>query len=386
MSGPVGGRRAQPARLLDPSARAQLTGAEARLAELFARAPTPQGLDDHGLARVHARLRGPARSTLLRAWRVGLAAGALLTGMVGVGLAARYAGLPLPFVSAVRAPAPPPRARPPRPSPPPAPPAPAVVAPPPAPPAPAVAAPPPLPPGQAPVFVPARPASVRPFARGSAPHPRPLAIVAPVRPVPADPSPQAPPLPPLAPPSLPSPSAAPPAPASLPEPERPPVALASEASLLQEALGHLRLERDGRAALEVLDRYAAFHPAGVLAPEAARARVDALFLLGQRQQARRQLETLTLEARGRDLELSVVRGELRAEAGDLSAAERDFSRVLGARAPAALAERALHGRAVCRQRRGDAAGAARDFAAYRRRFPGGRFAPRPPEIMPPEGL
>jgi hypothetical protein len=74
----------------------------------------------------------------------------------------------------------------------------------------------------------------------------------------------------------------------------------------------------------------------------------------------------------------VVRGELRAEAGDCAAAEHDFSRALAARPPAALAERALHGRGVCRLRRGDQAGAARDFAAYDRRFPQGRFARRRP--------
>lgn len=199
---------------------------------------------------------------------------------------------------------------------------------------------------------------------------------------------------PLAPPPSATPSSATPPPAVIPErtsvadplwpeppvappaaaPPRTRAALAEESALLAEALGHLRRERDGAAAIAVLDRYSLRYPQGLLRAEADRARVDALFLTGARDEARRRLDAMALETRGRDLELLVVRGELRAPR-DCVAAERDFSRALAATAPASLVERALHGRALCRATRGDQDGAARDRAEYARRFPLGRFAP-----------
>jgi hypothetical protein len=314
MSVPAGnGRRPEPPRLLDPAARAQLSAAEARLAELFARAPAPRGLDDRGLARVRARLRGHPRGGRPRAWRVGLAAGGLLLGLAGAGMAARYAGLPLPLYTPLvdRAPAPPaPRRR----GPVITPHAPALLTPPaappptaatPSPPA-AAAAPSPLPAAlAAPSPPPAQPPAAPPPAAPSPPPPSPVAAIRgaprapqarrvasapppvllpptsppeappPAQPPPASPSVAPPPvlLPPLEPvvpvATDPAPSAI--ATASPPEDDRGASALASEAGLLQEALLRLRRDRDGEAALEVLDRYAAFHPAGVLAPEARRA-------------------------------------------------------------------------------------------------------------------
>jgi tetratricopeptide (TPR) repeat protein len=149
--------------------------------------------------------------------------------------------------------------------------------------------------------------------------------------------------------------------------------LAEETRLLARALTSLRRDRDGAAALAVLDRYRSTFPVGLLRPEAARARVDALFLLGRRDEAAAALDALTLEPRGRDLELLLVRAELRGQQ-DCSAAVADFDRILNAVTSGVLAERALYGLAVCRAQQGDRLGAERAFQDYLRRFPTGRFA------------
>jgi hypothetical protein len=120
--------------------------------------------------------------------------------------------------------------------------------------------------------------------------------------------------------------------------------------------------------------YRARYPEGTLKHEAESARIDALLLLGRDDDALAELRRLPLQAQGRDLELRLIRGEL-AAATDCARAVADFDRVLAERAPEAFAERALHGRAACRARLGDQAGAKRDLAAYLRRFPAGRFAP-----------
>jgi hypothetical protein len=161
-------------------------------------------------------------------------------------------------------------------------------------------------------------------------------------------------------------------------------ALAEEARLLEVALASLRRGRDGEAALAALatlDRYQATFPEGLLRAEAARARIDALFILGRQGEAQAALDALALEPRGRDLELLVVRGELRARQ-DCRRAIGDFKSALSAVASGPLAERALYGLATCLYEQGDEAAAARASADYLRRFPGGRFAgaiesPRP---------
>jgi hypothetical protein len=161
--------------------------------------------------------------------------------------------------------------------------------------------------------------------------------------------------------------------APAPEPAATPSALALETSLLGEALTRLRQHRDARAALESLDAYDARFPRGALRREADGTRIDALLLLGRDGEALTVLRRLTLEPRGRDQELRVIRGELLA-ATSCHEALTDFDRVLAEPAPAALAERALHGRAACLAELGDASGAARDLREYLSRFPDGRFA------------
>ena len=64
--------------------------------------------------------------------------------------------------------------------------------------------------------------------------------------------------------------------------------------------------------------------------------------------------------------LLVTRGKLRAAASRCAEASVDFGHVLGE----AGDKQALFGRAVCRQKLGDEAGAHADLERYRREFPG----------------
>jgi tetratricopeptide (TPR) repeat protein len=163
----------------------------------------------------------------------------------------------------------------------------------------------------------------------------------------------------------------------------PPASAASELSresqALERALTALRRDHDPARALALLERYAADFPAGMLRLEADVARVDAHLALGQRAAALAILDRLPLERVGRGLELRVVRAELYAER-DCGRAARDFDHVLAASPPASLDERALYGRANCRTRLGDPAGARADLERYLMRYPNGRFATRAREL------
>jgi hypothetical protein len=209
----------------------------------------------------------------------------------------------------------------------------------------------------------------------------------------ATPQPQPQPVPPLEtpPPGPPSgvapaatsrPAAVPsfPAPAPVPRiaphasaPELGPSELAQETRLLRVALAELRQQHDGAAALATLNEYLQHFPNGTLLAEARRARVDALLLLGRSDEAQGALERLKLEPVGRGQELLLIRGELRARR-DCADAIADFDVVVGHAAPPRFAERALFGRAVCRQHEGQRGAARADALAYLERFPAGRFA------------
>ena len=151
--------------------------------------------------------------------------------------------------------------------------------------------------------------------------------------------------------------------------------LGQEAASLELALSALRGGGDGRAGrgLEAIDRHLREFPNGPLELEARVARVDALLLLGRRQDARRELSALPIERVGRKHELRLIRAELRSD-DDCRAAISDFDVLVGGPLPAAWAERALFGRGACLLKVGDRAGAERDFARYLREFPRGRFA------------
>ena len=146
--------------------------------------------------------------------------------------------------------------------------------------------------------------------------------------------------------------------------------LADESVLLGRALAHLRQQRDPASALVELDLYSARFPSGVLGHEAQSARVDALLMVGRLADARTVLSSLTLGTGARDRELRLIRGELNAESACAKAIE-DFETVMTESPSGPLGERALWGRAACRERLGDDTGARADLADYVARFPDG---------------
>jgi soluble lytic murein transglycosylase len=151
-----------------------------------------------------------------------------------------------------------------------------------------------------------------------------------------------------------------------------PEPIESDARLLGQALRKLRQEHDARGALELLDRYSPRFLAGPLAPEAALGRIEALMTLRRRQEALRLIESTPALPLGR--ETTLLRGELRASAGRCREAIGDFGAALSVTPRDALDDRALFGRAFCRARNGDRAGARAEMQQYLSQFPRGRFA------------
>jgi hypothetical protein len=157
-------------------------------------------------------------------------------------------------------------------------------------------------------------------------------------------------------------------------PSSPSSRLGLEASSLQAAVSALRGGAPG-AALSALDSHLRKFPGGVLELEARVARLDALLLLGRRDEARLDLATLPLERVGRRQELRLLRAELEADR-DCRRALPDFEVLMAQSLPTPWGERALFGRGACRRKLGDEAGATSDFTLYLERFPDGRFAPQ----------
>lgn len=151
--------------------------------------------------------------------------------------------------------------------------------------------------------------------------------------------------------------------------------LGLEAASLEAALRALRGGGSERAqrGLKALDQHLRDFPGGPLELEARVARVDALLVLGRRQEARRELSALPIENIGRKNELRLIRAELRAD-DDCRAALSDFQVLVDLPLAPGWAERALFGRGACLLKLGDQAGAQRDFERYLERFPTGRFA------------
>jgi TolA-binding protein len=175
----------------------------------------------------------------------------------------------------------------------------------------------------------------------------------------------------LAPPEA-APTSAPAAPAPAPVQSS---RLGLEAASLEAALKALRgggTERAQRG-LKAIDQHLRDFPGGALELEARVARVDALLVLGRRQDARRELSALPIENVGRKNELRLIRAELRAD-DDCRTALSDFQVLVDLPLASGWAERALFGRGACLLKLGDQAGAQRDFERYLDRFPNGRFA------------
>lgn len=151
--------------------------------------------------------------------------------------------------------------------------------------------------------------------------------------------------------------------------------LGQEAASLAAALSALKAGGKDNAAraLQGIDQHLQKFPRGALELEARVARVDALLVLGRRQEARRELTALPIESVGRKNELRLIRAELRAD-DDCRAALSDFQVLVEQSLPGAWAERALFGRGACLLKLGDKLAAERDFARYLQQFPAGRFA------------
>jgi hypothetical protein len=138
-------------------------------------------------------------------------------------------------------------------------------------------------------------------------------------------------------------------------------------------MSRLYHNRDAAGALASLDAHARLGRT-VLVPEATGVAVDALLSLGRKREALGRLEAVDMRSLPRSAERQTLRGELRAADGRCTDAVGDFDAVLARMGADATFERALHGRAVCRQRSGDHVGAIADLRQIVRLFPRGRFA------------
>jgi hypothetical protein len=156
-----------------------------------------------------------------------------------------------------------------------------------------------------------------------------------------------------------------------PPPEDP---MSPESRALGAALRKLRLEKDPRGALAVLDDGRSLLSAGTLAAEAGLVRVEALIALGDQGAALAFLDGLAIEASPRRRALLVLRGELRAAADRCGDAVGDLAAADSGGRDDTIAERALYARASCASRLGDDAVARRALEEHRARFPEGAHA------------
>jgi hypothetical protein len=149
---------------------------------------------------------------------------------------------------------------------------------------------------------------------------------------------------------------------------------ATETSSLQEAaksltlaIRALRVERSPSAALSLLESHGALLAKSPFAHEALLLRVEAMLALGRKGEVLRLLDGAVLTDVAASRSLLITRGELRATVNRCAEGLGDFDQVL---AGAKQADRqALFGRAMCRKKVGDKAGARADVERYRREFP-----------------
>jgi hypothetical protein len=178
------------------------------------------------------------------------------------------------------------------------------------------------------------------------------------------------PAPPLAPAVQPAPSSQRSPSPNLPAAVRsePSVAVPHAAMYLKEIVRALRIDHSPSQALALLDRHASELAGNAFAEESLLLRVEAMLALGQRSAVLRLLDGTPLTDVAASRGLLLTRGELRAAANRCADSIGDFNLVLTeARRPP---KQALLGRATCKQKLGDAAGANADFDRYRHEFPG----------------
>jgi hypothetical protein len=147
-----------------------------------------------------------------------------------------------------------------------------------------------------------------------------------------------------------------------------PSARPQTAGLLKEIVRALRVEHAPRRALALLDKHGGELAGQAFAEESLLLRVEAMLALGERATALRLLDQTSLAELSVSRALFLTRGELRAAANRCAEGIGDFDVVLAeSRRPP---KTALLGRARCKQKLGDLAGAQADFDRYRREFPG----------------
>jgi len=136
---------------------------------------------------------------------------------------------------------------------------------------------------------------------------------------------------------------------------------------LKEIVRALRIDHSPSQALALLDRNASELAGSAFAEESLLLRVEAMLALGQRSAVLRLLDGTSLTDVAASRGLLITRAELRAATNRCAEAIGDFDLVLAeARRPP---KQALLGRALCKQKLGDTAGANADFDRYRREFP-----------------
>ncbi len=158
-----------------------------------------------------------------------------------------------------------------------------------------------------------------------------------------------------------------------------------EAQLLGRALSRLRQDHDPAGALALLDEYARTFPRGIMAPEALRARLEAVIQMDDRKTALALLDGRGAFAGRLGSDLLLTRAELRASAGRYGDARADFDKLLATTLPVETAGRALYGRAITLGHLGQDERARADLLAYQKRFPDGKFAVEVSRLLKTEG-
>jgi len=139
------------------------------------------------------------------------------------------------------------------------------------------------------------------------------------------------------------------APPPPPKPKAPdPSELAKESKRIKAAVDALR-KGDAGGALDEIAAYEREHPQGVLHREALLAKVSALVASNREAEALGLLDARSLDAHPRSLELTILRGELRARADRCGEAVADFEGALAKQLEEKLRVRAEKGLLRCKK-------------------------------------